>query len=486
MDPSSRPPVSLSSSRPLTPIRPTPRRRSTHDDTHVHLDELNSFPRKGVTNYKAKMGKGYLTVEAIWFFARAHALNPKEAHPQYMAAALKAKFDRVSLIERKDLLEYITGKVDVSANVDVTAPALTAPEDEDADARGGRKRGAAGDAMDVDDDENRAPIARTMHTRNSVLQCDKDFSVVLGFFGAAAGGGGGGGDATGDGKKSSSKRAKKPENIAPIKSNRFGDVKQDEFMKEHLGEGFADLGIDVNASFLDSKKPSRLASVTGGGGGGASGLGAASVRGAAALAADARRAAGAPAARGSSRAAPSAGSGKTRRDPSEGAMPLIIVPAGYGKALFNMYNVAEFLANEKLVTWDSVHKSGGKKHSNIVFKRRYKRDRSIKYEVTDKAPDKRSPDWARVVAVFVSGKEWQFKNWPFKGADDGDLVDCFQKVKGFYAQYDTDKAEDIIKKWNVKTLRFQKNVRHGDRAQFEAFWADVDAHLELRRSKLAY
>ncbi|EEH54096.1 PAF1 complex protein Cdc73 [Micromonas pusilla CCMP1545] len=420
--------------------------KSTHDDTHVHLDELNSFPRKGVTNYKAKMGKGYLTVEAIWFFARAHALNPKEAHPQYMAAALKAKFDRVSLIERKDLLEYITGKVDVSANVDVTAPALTAPEDEDADARGGRKRGAAGDAMDVDDDENRAPIARTMHTRNSVLQCDKDFSVVLGFFGAAAGGGGGG-DATGDGKK-----AKKPENIAPIKSNRFGDVKQDEFMKEHLGEGFADLGIDVNASFLDSKKPSRLASVTGGGGGGASGLGAAS----------------------------------TRRDPSEGAMPLIIVPAGYGKALFNMYNVAEFLANEKLVTWDSVHKSGGKKHSNIVFKRRYKRDRSIKYEVTDKAPDKRSPDWARVVAVFVSGKEWQFKNWPFQGADDGDLVDCFQKVKGFYAQYDTDKAEDIIKKWNVKTLRFQKNVRHGDRAQFEAFWADVDAHLELRRSKLAY
>ena len=95
MDGSFFSPARLSSSRPLTPIRPTPRRRSTHDDTHVHLDELNSFPRKGVTNYKAKMGKGYLTVEAIWFFARAHALNPKEAHPQYMAAALKAKFDRV-------------------------------------------------------------------------------------------------------------------------------------------------------------------------------------------------------------------------------------------------------------------------------------------------------------------------------------------------------------------------------------------------------
>ena len=85
--------------------------------------------------------------------------------------------------------------------------------------------------MDVDDDENRAPIARTMHTRNSVLQCDKDFSVVLGFFGAAAGGGGGG-DATGDGKKSSSKRAKKPENIAPIKSNRFPHLNSPRLIQE--------------------------------------------------------------------------------------------------------------------------------------------------------------------------------------------------------------------------------------------------------------
>jgi parafibromin len=82
--------------------------------------------------------------------------------------------------------------------------------------------------------------------------------------------------------------------------------------------------------------------------------------------------------------------------------------------------------------------AGQKKHSTIIFKRRYLRDRSVKYEVTDKAPHKRSEDWARVVAVFVSGKEWQFKDWPFRGADDGDLVDTFQKIRGFYAMYDTE------------------------------------------------
>lgn len=53
-------------------------------------------------------------------------------------------------------------------------------------------------------------------------------------------------------------------------------------------------------------------------------------------------------------------------------------------------------------------------------------------------------------------------------------------------QYDTEIAVDVIKTWNVETLRFQKNVRHGDRAQFERFWHQVDTHLEGRRSTLAY
>ena len=178
---------------------------------------------------------------------------------------------------------------------------------------------------------------------------------------------------------------------------------------------------------------------------------------------------------------------RKRRDPSEGAVPLIIVPAGYGnKVMFNMYNIVEFLRHERLVTWDSMHKKGAKKASSHEFTRYYGRDEKVRYEVTDKAPHKKSEDWARVVAVFVSGKEWQFKDWPFKGADEGDLVETFQKVRGFYAQYDTETPADIIKTWNVHTLRFQKNVRHGDRAQFEAFWSEVDKHLKLRRSLLRY
>lgn len=38
----------------------------------------------------------------------------------------------------------------------------------------------------------------------------------------------------------------------------------------------------------------------------------------------------------------------------------------------------------------------------------------VVYHVTDAAPDKRDPTWRRVVAVFVQGKDWQFRGWPFK------------------------------------------------------------------------
>jgi parafibromin len=46
------------------------------------------------------------------------------------------------------------------------------------------------------------------------------------------------------------------------------------------------------------------------------------------------------------------------------------------------------------------------------------------YEVRDKPSALKGDDWDRVVAVFVLGKEWQFKDWPFK-----DHVEIFNKSK---------------------------------------------------------
>ena len=404
-----------------------------------------SFYRKGQTNYKTV--RGYLTVEAVWRFARVFAADPDKKHAEYMKETIADKFANVSTLDRKDLWAYLSGEKDSSAKIDITMPAYVVPEEERRD-----------DATMAEADDE--PAVHPLHTRNSILQCDKDFSAILGFFGA---------------KQVDKKKREREQQVVPLPTNRFGDVKEEQFYREAMGKDMLEMGIDPNMSFLDNKRQ-RLPQMSE----------ADRLRGEALLGGGTRT--------GTQRKVSSSNK-QQRKDPVAGQRPIIIVPAGYGnKVLFNMYNAPEFLAKEKLVTWESMHKAGAKKHSSITLKRKYKRPKSkqypeghVKYEITDKPPDKKdSKSWARVVAVFVSGKEWQFKDWPFKGADEGDLVETFNKVRGFYAKYDVDTPAEVIKKWNVRTLSFQKNVRHGDRAQFEAFWDEVDKHLELKRSQLKY
>ena len=447
----------------------------------MHIDERHSLPRKSTTNYKAKMGKGFLTIEQIWFLAKSVSANPKAAHPAYLKEAVAAKFAPVSMVDRKDLLDFLTGKTETSANIDLNVPAFTDVEPME-DASGAKRARKGEDGMDVDDDSDenaRRTRARPLHTRNSALQCDKNFKQVLGFFGAVLPADGKRGDTA---KADSSKGdANVALTIAPLKTNRFEDIDTGEFYKAQLGNDFGEFGIVENAGFLGGGNRKVLPELSEAEKAKAEAVTGVKIRdpSSARLGADGKKLPTQPVAGRVEKT-------KARKDPALGKTPVILVPAGYGSGvLFNMFNAAQFLQEEKLVTWDVLHKRGDKKRASLTIKRRYKRSPSVKYVVTDVAPTNQA-DWACVAAVFVSGKTWQFKDWPFKGAEEGDLVETFQRVRGFYAQYDTETPADIIKTWNVQTLRFQKNVRHGDRAQFEQFWNEVDKHLELNRSTLAY
>lgn len=57
-------------------------------------------------------------------------------------------------------------------------------------------------------------------------------------------------------------------------------------------------------------------------------------------------------------------------------------------------------------------------------------------------------DWKRIVAVFVMGPEWQFKDWP----KSEEKVDIFLKVRGYYLGFSDIPIPETVKKWNVKTL----------------------------------
>ncbi|KAL5082364.1 hypothetical protein RYX36_010785 [Vicia faba] len=59
----------------------------------------------------------------------------------------------------------------------------------------------------------------------------------------------------------------------------------------------------------------------------------------------------------------------------------------------------------------------------IIVQKKLSRDRAVTaYKVGDKPSEFKPEDWDRVVTVFVFGKDWQFKDWPYK-----DHVEIFNK-----------------------------------------------------------
>lgn len=87
------------------------------------------------------------------------------------------------------------------------------------------------------------------------------------------------------------------------------------------------------------------------------------------------------------------------------------------------------------------------------------------------------------MAVFVLGKEWQFKDWPFS-----DSVEIFTKVLGVYLRFDDQSADaaGAALSWNVKVITLSRHKRHQDRTAALKFWDHLDSFLTSRRSTLRF
>nr|GMD83754.1 protein CDC73 homolog [Ipomoea batatas] len=106
-------------------------------------------------------------------------------------------------------------------------------------------------------------------------------------------------------------------------------------------------------------------------------------------------------------------------------VPIILVPSAFS-TLITIYNVKEFLEDGVYIPTDvKLKQMNGQKPECVTVQKKFSRDRVVTaYEVRDKPSALKTEDWDRVVAVFVLGKEWQFKDWPFK-----DHVEIFNKGK---------------------------------------------------------
>ncbi|KAF3457112.1 hypothetical protein FNV43_RR01769 [Rhamnella rubrinervis] len=162
-------------------------------------------------------------------------------------------------------------------------------------------------------------------------------------------------------------------------------------------------------------------------------------------------------------------------------VPIILVPSAF-QTLITIYNVKEFLEDGVFIPTDVKAKQmkGGAKPDCVTVQKKFSRDRDrvvTAYEVRDKPSALKAEDWDRVVAVFVLGKEWQFKDWPFK-----DHVEIFNRIMGFFMRFEDDSVESAknVKQWNVKIISISKNKRHQDRAAALEVWDRLEAFVRSR------
>jgi len=146
-----------------------------------------------------------------------------------------------------------------------------------------------------------------------------------------------------------------------------------------------------------------------------------------------------------------------------------------------MYNAFDFL---NLGVYKSAEEAkatnGDRKPELAVCERKsfLNPQKNCKYHVMDNIA-KISPDmWHRVVAVFATGAEWQFKNWPWKQP-----AEIFDNVKGFHLFYDDEALNPKIAQWNVHKLAISKIKRYRDRSVVTDFWETLHAFIHTRNGQ---
>ena len=94
-------------------------------------------------------------------------------------------------------------------------------------------------------------------------------------------------------------------------------------------------------------------------------------------------------------------------------------------------------------------------------------------------------DWNRIAAIFVIGKQWQFKKW-INGWRRPEEI--FNKTAGFYLHFADDPPKNDAKNWRVHKLAIKRSQRHEDARVANEFWKKLYEHLQSkhRNKKLFY
>lgn len=163
----------------------------------------------------------------------------------------------------------------------------------------------------------------------------------------------------------------------------------------------------------------------------------------------------------------------------------IIILSPSAISMITMTNVKSFLQNGRFVDVHDPNFSGNTSsagETNMVQLVRHSKrfNKDIKFVVVSNVEKffVKPEYWDRVVAVFTTGQEWQFKNYK---VNQPNLL--FQKVKGFYVNYSGDSVPSNVKNWNVQVISLDRNQRFKDRQISEFLWETIERFMLSRGYK---
>ncbi|CAO3650526.1 unnamed protein product [Cunninghamella echinulata] len=165
---------------------------------------------------------------------------------------------------------------------------------------------------------------------------------------------------------------------------------------------------------------------------------------------------------------------------AEDKIPIIIVPAAPTSKL-NLYNIKDFLQNEKFVDAQELRASGEKKPEQVTIERKKLNGRTVVYHVVDSISNFKQSDWDRVCCVLVTGQQWQFKGWKWEKP-----VEVFSHVKGFFPKWSSDKLTGGAADWAVSLINIHRDRRYMDKAAVVDFWQKLDSFNAQQKQFLNY
>ena len=139
------------------------------------------------------------------------------------------------------------------------------------------------------------------------------------------------------------------------------------------------------------------------------------------------------------------------------AHPIIIVPTTLQPGSLCLGNVQKFLK-------DGVYVVDKQDRDQPVQITRKLGGREITFDVYDSVNGFSQSKWRRVVAVFCSGQDWQFKDWmPMRGSgSELNKKELFARVRGYFMTYSDLKVPQNVENWNVFRMNLPRNKRHHD------------------------